>query len=45
MFPQLRLRRLRCTEALREMLRETRLRVTDLVYPLFAVPGQGVKEE
>ncbi len=45
LFPQLRLRRLRCTEALREMLREIRLHVSDLVYPLFAVPGQGVKEE
>lgn len=44
-FPQLRLRRLRRNEALRDMVRETRLDVADLVYPLFAVPGQGVKQE
>ncbi len=45
LFPQIRLRRLRRTEALREMVRETRLHVADLVYPLFAVPGQQVREE
>lgn len=44
-FPHLRLRRLRRTEALREMVRETRLHVSDLVYPLFAVPGRGIKQE
>jgi porphobilinogen synthase len=44
-FPQLRLRRLRRNEALRDMVRETRLDASDLVYPLFAVPGQGVKQE
>ena len=44
-FPQLRLRRLRRNEALRDMVRETRLDVADLVYPLFVVPGQGVKQE
>lgn len=44
-FPQLRLRRLRRNEALRDMVRETRLDVADLVYPLFAVPGQGVRQE
>lgn len=27
------------------MVRETTLDINDLVYPLFAVPGQGVKEE
>ncbi len=44
-FPQLRLRRLRRTGTLRDMVRETRLHVSDLVYPLFAVPGQGVRKE
>lgn len=44
-FPQLRLRRLRRTDALREMVRETRLHLTDLIYPLFVVPGRGVKKE
>ena len=44
-FPQLRLRRLRRTGTLRDMVRETRLHVSDLVYPLFAVPGQGVRKD
>ncbi len=44
-FPQLRLRRLRRTEPLRRMVRETRINVDDLIYPLFVVPGQRVKEE
>ncbi|MCD6567629.1 MAG: porphobilinogen synthase [Dehalococcoidia bacterium] len=44
-FPQLRLRRLRRTEALRALVRETQVEVGDLVYPLFVVPGSGVREE
>jgi len=44
-FPQLRLRRLRRTEPLRRMVRETRINIDDLIYPLFVVPGQSVKEE
>lgn len=44
-FPQLRLRRLRRTEPLRKMVRETRVNIDDLIYPLFVVPGQRVKEE
>ena len=44
-FPQLRLRRLRRTERLRALVRETRLEVADLVYPLFVVPGSGVKQD
>lgn len=44
-FPQLRLRRLRRTETLRDMVRETRVHPADLIYPLFAVPGQGVQKE
>jgi porphobilinogen synthase len=44
-FPQLRLRRLRRTDALREMLQETRVHPTDLIYPLFVVPGRHVKKE
>ncbi|MEE8471440.1 MAG: porphobilinogen synthase [Dehalococcoidia bacterium] len=44
-FPQLRLRRLRRTETLRRMVRETAIHVNDLIYPLFVVPGRGVKEE
>lgn len=44
-FPVYRPRRLRRTEALRRMVRETVLSVDDLIYPLFVVHGQGVKEE
>lgn len=44
-FPQLRLRRLRRTEALRALVRETQVEVGDLVYPLFVMPGSGVREE
>jgi porphobilinogen synthase len=43
-FPAYRPRRLRRNENLRRMIRETELSVNDLVYPLFAVPGKGVKK-
>jgi porphobilinogen synthase len=43
-FPRTRLRRLRRTETLRRMARETRLSRDDLVLPLFAVEGRGVRE-
>jgi len=43
-FPRVRMRRLRRTEALRRMRRETRLSREDLVLPLFAVEGRGVRE-
>jgi porphobilinogen synthase len=43
-FPLERPRRLRRTEALRRLVRETRLSVDDLVMPLFVVPGRGVRE-
>jgi porphobilinogen synthase len=38
-------RRLRRTEALRRMVRETILRPEDFIYPMFAVPGKGVRQE
>ncbi len=38
-------RRLRRTEALRSVVRETRLACEDLILPLFACPGQGVRRE
>ncbi|MBI2849632.1 MAG: porphobilinogen synthase [Chloroflexi bacterium] len=44
-FPQLRLRRMRRTESLRALVRETRLDVSDLIYPMFVVEGKGIKEE
>jgi porphobilinogen synthase len=42
-FPATRLRRLRRTEALRSLVRETRLSPDDVVAPLFACPGEGVE--
>ena len=44
-FPQVRLRRLRRTETLRALVRENRVEVGDLVYPMFIVEGKGIKEE
>ena len=41
-FPTYRPRRLRRTETLRRMVRETRLSVEQLILPLFVVPGAGV---
>lgn len=38
-------RRLRMNSILREMIRETSLDVGDLIYPLFVVPGDNIKEE
>lgn len=45
MFPRTRLRRLRRTPAIRTLVRETQLQVSDLVLPLFVVPGRGVRKE
>jgi porphobilinogen synthase len=42
-FPAYRPRRLRRTENLRRLIRETRLSVDQLIYPLFAMPGSDVK--
>jgi porphobilinogen synthase len=42
-FPDYRPRRLRQNENFRRMIRETRLSVDDLILPLFAVEGKGVK--
>jgi porphobilinogen synthase len=43
-FPIHRPRRLRRTEALRRMVRETELRPSDFIYPLFVVEGRGVRK-
>lgn len=45
MFPTHRPRRLRNTDLLRQMVRETTLTPKDLIYPLFAVPGNSVAQE
>ena len=42
-FPRNRMRRLRRTESLRALVRETTLGPGDLVYPLFLCPGEGVR--
>ena len=44
-FPQLRLRRLRRTEALRTLVRETQVNTGDLIYPFFVIEGSRVKQE
>src|SRR5260370_37177807 len=44
-FPITRLRRLRRTEAMRSLVRETHLHPAALIYPLFICPGEGVRKE
>jgi porphobilinogen synthase len=44
-FPVTRLRRLRRTEAMRSLVRETHLHPGALIYPLFICPGEGVRKE
>ncbi len=39
------MRRLRRTEALRSLVRETHLHPGSLIYPLFICPGEGVRKE
>lgn len=42
---KLRPRRMRISEGVRSMVRETSLSAKDFIYPLFVVPGENVKEE
>ena len=44
-FPNIRHRRLRLNERVRRLVRENHLSVDDLVYPVFATFGQGVRRE
>ncbi len=44
-FPEYRPRRLRRNETLRRMIRETKLSVDDLIYPLFVAAGKNVRRE
>ena len=44
-FPEYRARRLRRSEALRSMVRETFLRPEDLIYPMFSAFGEDVRKE
>ena len=43
LFPDYRPRRLRQNDAFRRMIRETRLSVDNLILPLFAINGKGIK--
>lgn len=42
-FPMLRMRRLRTSENMRRLVRQHNLRVDDLIYPVFVVPGENVR--
>src|SRR5205814_86508 len=44
-FPIHRLRRLRRTERLRGLVRETRITPDSMIYPIFIEPGEGVRRE
>ncbi|AMV73745.1 porphobilinogen synthase [Desulfuromonas carbonis] len=44
-FPEYRARRLRRNANLRRMVRETFLRVDDLIYPMFSAFGENIKKE
>jgi porphobilinogen synthase len=43
-FPKIRMRRLRSSDSMRRLVRETSLSVDDLVYPLFVREGENLKE-
>src|SRR5262249_49243156 len=44
-FPTTRLRRMRQSESLRSLVRETRLAPVNFIYPLFVCPGERVRKE
>lgn len=44
-FPSYRPRRLRTNSTIRRLVRETKLSMDDLIYPLFVTEGKGVKKE
>ena len=44
-FPEYRPRRLRRTEFIRDLVRETHITVNDFIYPLFICEGKKVKQE
>ncbi|HEY5765274.1 MAG TPA: hypothetical protein VIS30_04520, partial [Candidatus Deferrimicrobiaceae bacterium] len=44
-FPEIRPRRLRRNEEIRRMVRETKLSVDDLIYPMFAAAGKRIRRE
>ena len=42
-YPSYRMRRLRRTPAIRDLVRETKLQLDDLIYPLFVIAGENIK--
>ncbi len=44
-YPTVRLRRLRYNPIIRDMIRETHISKNDLIYPLFVLPGEKIKNE
>ena len=44
-YPVTRLRRLRSSEPMRSLVRETHLEPSSFIYPLFICPGEGVRNE
>lgn len=44
-FPEYRPRRMRQNKTLRALIRETRLSPDQMIYPLFVIPGKGLREE
>ncbi|HEV2134594.1 MAG TPA: porphobilinogen synthase [Terracidiphilus sp.] len=44
-FPDMRMRRMRRSESLRALVRETAIEPGDFIYPLFICPGEGVRRE
>ncbi|MBI4233142.1 MAG: porphobilinogen synthase, partial [Chloroflexi bacterium] len=45
LFPSVRMRRLRESDMVRRLVRETAVSVDDLVYPIFVTHGRDVREE
>jgi porphobilinogen synthase len=44
-FPTVRMRRLRVSDSMRRLVRETHLEPENFILPLFAVPGEGIRKE
>ncbi len=44
-FPEYRPRRMRQNEVFRSLVRETLISPSQLIYPLFVLPGKGIREE
>ena len=44
MYPQIRLRRLRQNKLLRDLVQENHIHLSDLIYPLFVIPGKNISK-